>query len=203
MPSNKLTFYFFRHGETELNKQGKIQGQIESPLTAEGQNQVKELAKKYNDINLDIIFSSPLSRCIETARPIAREKDIKLKICDDLKEAYCGEWEGISLSMLNQNEENRILRSKYLSGNKKYGEVSYPGGERIKDVQKRISQALKEITSSLDSLHINIGISTHSIIMRHFYALITDRELPKLDNIETLVFEYNKDKDKWNYAKTI
>ncbi len=58
---NKLTtFYLVRHGETEYNVKGIIQGQSDSPLTRKGIDETKKLAKNLKGIKFDYIFSSDL-----------------------------------------------------------------------------------------------------------------------------------------------
>lgn len=57
-----MAIYYSRHGETIWNKEGKIQGRIDIPLSQIGKEQALNLYSKIKDIHLDLIFSSPLSR---------------------------------------------------------------------------------------------------------------------------------------------
>ena len=66
-------FYIFRHGETEFNLQHRQQGSgIDMELTAKGQEQAIALAQKLARCNLDVIFSSPLKRAVQTAQTVAK-----------------------------------------------------------------------------------------------------------------------------------
>lgn len=83
--------YFVRHGETEWNKIGKIQGHVDIELNDEGRAQANYIKEKFQGVKFDKVFSSPLKRAKETAKIIG-EQDI---IVDDrLIERHNGELEG-------------------------------------------------------------------------------------------------------------
>ncbi len=83
--------YFVRHGQTEWNKIGKMQGQIDIELNDEGKAQAQLVKQKLNGVKFDVVFSSPLKRAQETAQIIC---DNKLVIDNRLIERYNGELEG-------------------------------------------------------------------------------------------------------------
>ena len=65
-------FYVFRHGETELNRQKRWQGSgMDYELNESGRQQAEELAQKLAGKGLEIIFSSPLKRALQTAETVA------------------------------------------------------------------------------------------------------------------------------------
>lgn len=67
----KTTFYLIRHGETDFNKELRYQGLQDIPLNATGKKQAAQLGKKFKKMpKFDLIFSSTLSRAIETAEII-------------------------------------------------------------------------------------------------------------------------------------
>ena len=75
------TIYLLRHGQTEWNVEGRYQGQLNSPLTAKGQEQAKANALKlanYIDLKSIKIFSSPLGRAKETAEIITKQNGVAL-----------------------------------------------------------------------------------------------------------------------------
>lgn len=83
--------YFVRHGQTEWNKIGKMQGHIDIQLNDEGREQAKIVKEKLHDIKFDKVFSSPLKRAKETAEIIC---DQEIIIDDRLIERFNGELEG-------------------------------------------------------------------------------------------------------------
>ena len=92
------TIYFTRHGETDWNKQGMIQGQQDIPLNQQGKKQAFELHKKLQHLKFDAIFSSDLFRAKETAQIIAKERKLIVKTTQLLKERSLGKVEGITFT---------------------------------------------------------------------------------------------------------
>ena len=82
-------FYFFRHGQTNENRDGKQYSTGDNAyLTETGVKQAQELAKYLSDKNLDIIYSSPFNRTIETAKIIAKKyKNLHIETNNALKDA--------------------------------------------------------------------------------------------------------------------
>jgi probable phosphoglycerate mutase len=64
------SFYFIRHGQTDWNAIGRMQGQSDIPLNATGLQQAKEAAEKFVGLDIDRIVSSPLKRASVTAQII-------------------------------------------------------------------------------------------------------------------------------------
>ena len=62
-----MKIYLMRHGETEWNKIGKFQGQVDTPLAKEGILQAQKTSEGMKEIPFDCIFSSPLKRAYMTA----------------------------------------------------------------------------------------------------------------------------------------
>ena len=86
-----------RHGETEGNKQGIIQGHLHGVLTNNGIEQGEKLAKRLVKEKIDIIYSSDLARALDTAKIVQKEHlNVPLKISKELREFYPGKIEGKS-----------------------------------------------------------------------------------------------------------
>ncbi len=95
------TFYFLRHGETEYNTKHIVQGQIDSPLTAEGIENIKKLAVKFRDIKFDLAFSSDLLRAKRTAEIIALEHKLAVETTELIRERSFGKYEAQHNSVLD------------------------------------------------------------------------------------------------------
>ena len=87
-------FLFLRHGETDWNREGRTQGQIDTALNALGRAQAVEAAERLRAEPIARIVASPLSRARDTAEIVAQAVDAPLAFDDDLKEAMMGEMEG-------------------------------------------------------------------------------------------------------------
>ncbi len=102
---------FVRHGVTEANKTGRIQGQQCWGLHADGHDQARLLATWYGSV--DRVFSSPIRRAAETAEQLASGNGIRFD--DRLMEQSFGMWEGVLTSEMSQ-EDRSVLRRIYSDG---------------------------------------------------------------------------------------
>ena len=93
--------YIIRHGKTELNKANVLQGRSNYPLNEEGIEQAKKAAEDLREIHFDHVFSSPLTRAVQTAEIIC--PDIKPVIDERLIEMDYGPYEGSDLENPSRN----------------------------------------------------------------------------------------------------
>src|SRR6266851_890326 len=88
------TIYLIRHGETDWNRDRRIQGQSDTPLNDVGRAQARLLGLKLLDVRFELAYSSDLSRAIETAELILEPRPIAIATDVGLRERAFGEWEG-------------------------------------------------------------------------------------------------------------
>ncbi|MDO8579388.1 MAG: class I tRNA ligase family protein [bacterium] len=148
-------YFIMRHGGTECNKNEIVSFKHESAdhLTEEGKKQVEKSAKSLRGKKIDIIFSSPFVRTMETARRVAKTLGIaESEIIADgrIKEINPGNFDG--------GDWNLYHRAMYASG-PDWFESTMPSGESLKDVQKRVGSFLYEIEEKYKNK--NILIITH------------------------------------------
>ena len=101
--------YIVRHGETDWNKEHRIQGHQDIPLNDKGRLDAKEAKDKLKDIKFDVVFSSPLKRAYETAKIITDNKiiiDKRLIERNNGKLEGCNNWDIIN--SIPWNEETVI-----------------------------------------------------------------------------------------------
>lgn len=94
--------WLVRHGETEWNIAGRFQGCKDIPLTEVGLSQAKALKYRFNN-NFDAIYTSPLTRAIQTAKIISENSTIKPIIENEIREIDFGEWEGLTINEIAKN----------------------------------------------------------------------------------------------------
>jgi broad specificity phosphatase PhoE len=90
------TLLLVRHGETDWNADGRLQGQTDRPLTDFGRRQARELADELANEELAAVYSSDLSRARETAEIVAERLGLPVVLDPDLREKDWGSWEGLT-----------------------------------------------------------------------------------------------------------
>ena len=139
--NNPTTFYIARHGETEHNVQGIIQGQNDSPLTTKGLEQAKNLASDLKEVKFDLVLSSDLLRAKRTAEVVAKEQALEVEATEMLRERNWGELEGRPSAEYNKNFREYI---QALSHEERYTKQIVPGFESDEEMMKRFIPFIRE-----------------------------------------------------------
>ncbi|HEY9804667.1 MAG TPA: histidine phosphatase family protein [Leptolyngbyaceae cyanobacterium] len=105
-----LHLYLLRHGQTECSRNNAFCGSIDSELTPEGVQMAKAFASSYSSILWTAIFSSPMQRTIDTAKPLCEAVGIKPELRDGLKEINYGKWEGKTPQQINVEYHDDYIR---------------------------------------------------------------------------------------------
>lgn len=121
-----------RHGETEWNVDGRIQGQLDVPLNAMGRWQVHRLALAVADEQIAAIYSSDLLRAFETAQAVARGSGQPINTDTGLRERGFGTFEGLSFDEVRQRWPEMSDRWR-----KRDPEFGPPGGETLNQFFER------------------------------------------------------------------
>lgn len=149
-------FYVFRHGETELNLQKRIQGSgMNVDINPTGQDQALLLANKFNNISLQAIFSSPLIRAVHTAEVVAKAKNVPIIIKNDLRECFYGEAEGQKVADVKTNFPQVIDNWT----NPLIWNIAYPNAESKKQALERVWAQIEKL---VDEPYNIMGIAIHA-----------------------------------------
>jgi len=173
--------YLIRHGETDWNVLGKLQGQEDVELNISGRKQASELARYFETEILDVIVSSPLKRAYETARIITDKKSVSaIQVVDKLVERSYGDAEGLL-------PEERLI---------KFPDGIVPGQEDFELLRKRAMHALHKIATDYHGKKILV-VSHGGIIYTILYSLFgtefkNTKTLLKNGSINKLILEDNR-----------
>ena len=155
---NSKSIIFVRHGESEGNVAGYIQGITDVPLTANGEKQAKNLAAriKKEHSNVSKIFCSNLKRARKTAEIVADSLLVNVEVIEDLHEINAGEIENIPFKEIFSDGENityeSIARKIFTCKN----------SEKFDDFQKRALRVLQRIKNEKDE---NILVVSHGMFL--------------------------------------
>lgn len=137
------SFYFLRHGETDWNKEGRLQGAIDIPLNENGREQARLALPVLQKYPIDRIVSSDLSRALETAQIINDVLQKPLDVDLRLREKFFGVYEGKTRDDIEQWKlDNPDL---VLPVDPETGHTSPPGGETHQQVRSRVLELKQEM----------------------------------------------------------
>ena len=147
-----------RHGQTSWNVDGRYQGSTDIPLNDHGLAQAAALATRLADETIDVIYSSPLQRALQTAQAINAHHGLPIHEDARLKEIYFGSWEGIT----HKEAESRYPGAQ-LRWRRNPFEAMPPDGESIDAVEARIGSLLQELYTYEDR---TVLVASHCAIMQ-------------------------------------
>ena len=154
-----------RHGDTEWNRAGRRQGQLDSPLTAAGRRHADRAAFAVARTTAHAIFCSPLGRARETARFISEGAGLAARVLDELAEVHHGAYAGLTDQAIETSYPGELARR----AQNKYS-WRFPQGESYEDADHR-AVALELIAQSGPALPI---VVTHEMIGRMLLRRLLD-----------------------------
>lgn len=131
-----------RHGQTDWNRDYRVQGQADPPLNETGRAQAETIAGALKGEPIEAIYSSPLLRAIDTARTINRFHGVPLIEHPALKELDTGEADGIYFPHLAERYPDFFRQWKADAAS-----VRWPGGESMEELQARAWKVIEGITT--------------------------------------------------------
>ena len=134
------TLLIVRHGETEWNAEGRIQGHTDIGLSENGAQQARSLGQRLADRQIDVAYSSDLKRTSETARLALGHRNVVLNETPRLREYHKGIFEGMTLTEIQTQFPDEY--PKYLEKDLSYAPE---GGETTRDVSTRMASIFQEI----------------------------------------------------------
>lgn len=169
-----MKIYLTRHGETEWNKELRMQGWKNSNLTEKGIEDAKSLGKHLKNINFDLIYSSPLKRALDTAKYIRGMKNTKIVINENFKEMNFGLWEG-----MNEEELTKKYPKEYEIFLQKPQLFKPFGGETFTEFVNRIEKGLYDVIDN-NSDTDNILIVAHAVVIKAIMKIVKGYGIEKL-----------------------
>jgi phosphoserine phosphatase len=144
-PNRGPRFLLVRHGETDWNRAGKFQGQIDVPLNDNGRNQASLAAEFLKTIEIDFAFTSPMLRPKETAQIILKNRtELTLNEDADLREIGHGLWEGKFEAEIKAEYPGELERWQSHPES-----VQMPEGENLQNVWTRATAAWQKIIAQV------------------------------------------------------
>ena len=186
------TLIVVRHGQSVSNLETVFTGQHETPLTELGHLQAEATAQLLASRKINVIYSSDLSRAMDTARHTANQQGLEIIPSAALREIHAGQWEGHSYETLRQK-----FGKSYKTWLTDLGHAHPDGGESTLALAKRV---YTEVDSLLKKHRGQcIAIFTHATPVRmlacRWFGLPPERaaEVPFCTNASVCEIEYEDD----------
>jgi len=145
-----------RHGQTDHNVAGRMQGHINSVLTELGREQAALVAPIVAGLRPDRLISSDLSRAADTAELISGATGLPLKLDTRLRETHLGEWQGLTVGEVEESWPGAIAHWRADP------EWAPPGGESRLEVVRRSRPVVEELDDELAG-----GADTTVVLVAH------------------------------------
>ncbi|WKZ49098.1 MAG: histidine phosphatase family protein [Anaerolineales bacterium] len=166
------TLLLIRHGENDFVKSHKMAGRLPGVyLNQNGQKQAQALADALKDVPLKAVYSSPLERAMETAKPIAESHKLKIMQVPELMDTDIGKWQGKSWKVLGLTKVWKIVQNAP-------SRFRFPEGESFVEAQTRCATALEEIINQHNKPKDIVAVVFHADPIRmavaHFLGMPLD-----------------------------
>lgn len=167
-----MKIYVMRHGETEGNKEGRLQGWLDNPLNEYGVKLAELTGEgmKAEGISFDAIYSSSLSRARVTAEIIAEKtgSNVEIQVDDRIKEINMGDWEGKKFRPGESEIDTEASKEFFRNPIKGAG---FPGGENVREVMVRTQEFLREVAAKD---YKSVLVSCHGCSLRSMLNFLYD-----------------------------
>jgi len=134
------TVYLVRHGQTAWNREEVFRGRADISLNEIGRKEALLTGQYLRGARVDLVYSSPLSRAVETAEAIAQYQGKEVLILDGLIDIDFGRWQGVSHEVVRERHGELYRQWKDTPHL-----VRFPGGESLEEVRERALTAIHEV----------------------------------------------------------
>jgi alpha-ribazole phosphatase len=167
-----------RHGQTKHNLDHRYQGMTDAPLNETGRSQAVQLADRLAGEKIDVIYSSPLMRSVQTAELLAKIHKLDIKKDERLREISFGEWEGMSYDEIHRQSPD--LLEKWINDP---AHVPPPNGETLIQLATRVKSVVDEIKPQ----HVKdtVLLVTHGGVIRTLLCLSLGLDLNRHAQFES------------------
>jgi len=158
--------YLLRHGHIDNGSEKRYLGRTDVPLDALGKEQAQGLHEYFKAIPIDMVFTSPLKRCLQTAHILCMEK----RHCQSVEafaEIDMGEWENVAMSQIKAQ-----YPKLYAQRGKDLEYFTPPNGESFHDMAKRARDAFDAITHhATGTILIVAHAGVNRMILTHLFDI--------------------------------
>jgi broad specificity phosphatase PhoE len=160
-----LYLYIVRHGETEWNKEERMQGRLNSQLTSKGREYAKLLGNRLQHTEFAQVISSPSERALETTQLIGQKRNFSIITDERIMELNLGDWQGMTLKEIQEQhcDEYDCFMNTPHCYKKEDAETFY-------DLQERAQDFLSIMENS--PISGNVLVVTHGLFIKSLFQIL-------------------------------
>ena len=136
-----MEIFLVRHGQTQANREQRVQGRSDPPLDETGRLQAQRLADRLRSVPVRAVYSSPLRRALQTADAIAAPHALPVTVEPGLIEMDVGALDGLSYAEMREQYGQFLKMWRHDAG-----AVRMPGGENLREVRERSWPILQQLS---------------------------------------------------------
>lgn len=181
--------YLIRHGQTDWNVAGRLQGQTDIPLNETGRQQAQAAKGRLSGVCFDAVYSSPLNRALETAALCSGWPADQIRADERIKEIAFGDWEGHAPRELGPDF------APFFADPASYHPTT--GGESFEHLISRVSDFVREVKSKHAGqtvLAVSHGAALHALLTHELGLAMKDFWSTGLGNCAVAVLELEGDR---------
>lgn len=193
----KKTIYIIRHGQTDYNKQGIVQGSgVDSSLNEIGQAQGQAFFDYYKEVPFEVVITSTLKRTQETVQPFI-DLGLKWEKFSEINEICWGDHEGKKATLDSRQDYLNVVNDW---NNGKF-DSKLNNAESAADMGKRLNKFVQHLKQRSEK---NILVCSHGRAMRALMCLLTENDLTQMEHFKhsnTGLYQFNFEDGKFNVIK--
>ncbi len=172
-----MVLYIIRHGQTAWNKEEVFRGTKDIPLNAVGLKEAAALAGYLKNVSFDAIYTSPLSRAVQTAEALGRAVNVPPVTETRLLDLNFGVWQGVS-----HEEVKKTYSDLYRIWETSPEKARFPEGESLEDVRKRVDALLDMLREKHKDQ--TVALVSHRVVCKVMLGRLLGLDLGKFWNLQ-------------------
>jgi broad specificity phosphatase PhoE len=183
-----------RHGETPWNKDRIFRGSLDVPLNDTGREEARLAGEWLREEKMDAVYSSPLSRAVETAEQIARHHGLTVQKLEGLADLNYGDWQGLPLAGVKEKYPDLYQQWETMPQT-----VRFPHGETLEEVRVRALAAVDEVLGRHSRQ--NILLVAHRVVNKVLiaaFAGLDNSHFWRIRQDTAAINRFDKEGSVWN-----
>jgi broad specificity phosphatase PhoE len=188
--------FLIRHAQAQGNVERFFQGRVNTEISEIGRKQLEYLSERFKNEKIDIMYSSPFKRALQTADAVNKYQGLEIIKDDRIVEINGGDFEG-----KYWDEIDRLYPEQSYMWKNRLDSFNAPNGEKMIEVYERMRMAVTDLVTR--NIGKTVAVVSHGCAIRNFLCYVEFGDLSKLidagwaDNTSVSLLEYDDENQKF------